>query len=111
MPLPRKLREDALVFATSLKMDLADLKSERQALLVSARNAENIRRLAEIADETRSAELSLERLSEYNPGIQGYFDCPYCWMIEGKRIRLAPMRGPIEAVTCANCAAHYQLER
>lgn len=111
MPLTRKLRENAANLVASLKKDLVELAIEKQVLDASPKNTANLNRLAVVEKEIRLAENGIARLKEYSPDAQFPAHCPYCWIIEGKRLPLNTVPGPAEVVSCWNCAAEYTLDR
>lgn len=110
MPLARLLRDQAVMLSASLKKDLADLAVEKRVLDVSPKTESNAARLVQVLAEMKAAEEGTTRLHDYNPEIQRPFDCPYCWIIEGKRHCLQPADGKTEAAACPTCTSEYALD-
>ena len=110
MPLASVLREQAVIFAASLKNDLVDLRIEKQVLEASPKTQANVSQLKLVLDQIGNVEAGLARLHEYNPEIARPFECPYCWIIQAERTPLSPAEGQVIAAACPSCAAEYQLD-
>lgn len=110
MPLARLLRDEAEVLAGSLRYELAKLAIEKRRLERPSSEEDTDQRRHVLIAIDRAVQ-GIARLEEFNPESQRPYDCPYCWIIEGRRFQLKPAQGRIEAAACPNCTAEYALDR
>jgi hypothetical protein len=66
-----------------------------------------------IADELKkkASELAAQRVSSFDPHIDGAFQCPRCWIEDGRRLRIATV--PSKALAGLNTyhcfACNYEI--
>lgn len=111
MSLAQRLREEAETLARSMQKDLVEATLEKQNIEYGEGRLLDRSRLGPLEREIQFSLSASERLADYKPELHTrMLDCPYCWIVEAKRIKLIPVPGPVEAVACSNCASEYSLE-
>lgn len=83
----------------------ADNIANRCKELILARQ----RQLQKIEDEIHAASLCDRRRPDFQPEVDGVYQCPRCWMKEGKKSPLVPVSGTdeYEAFRCKECRSEW----
>jgi len=110
MNLAERLLAEANAIVESVQKDLAQNRLEQSTITASSIGSAEESRLAVVDREIRLATTASNRLKDYEPKMHRPLNCPYCWIMDGKRIVLRPVPGSTHAVHCWNCQAEYGIE-
>lgn len=107
MSLADLLRREAGQMAATLRRGLPRVMDEKKRLERSQPQSWHAERLAFLAREAHAGLSGRARLAAYKPEMTTRPDCPYCWMLEGRRMPLLPEPGSVGTVTCLQCGGRY----
>lgn len=104
-----RLREQAIFFASNLRMALPAVIAERKRLESNPAEAIDQLRLNFLKREQEAALLASVRLDTYQLELlQRPPLCAYCWMLDGKRMTLKPGLTEAEVLGCEVCGSEYK---
>jgi hypothetical protein len=102
------LLEQAGFFANNLARELPAVIAERERLEKMPAGPEPQRRLAFLRKEQDAALMAPLHLEIYRLELRRHPPfCPYCWMLEGRRMTLKPAFAERETLGCELCGSAY----
>lgn len=103
-----RLEEQAKFLLKNLENGAQGVAAERDRLEKLPPDAQSQLRLTFLRREQEAAQMASMRIEIYHLELRRHAPfCPYCWMLEGRRVKLKPMLETEEALACEVCGSAY----